>query len=79
MREIDALLERYRLSLEREDYHSALICAVLANINRDPKKGKTFTPADFMPSKVKPRRKQTPEEMLEVVKGWQARFNVKKD
>ncbi len=37
--------------MERADYHAALICAVLANINRDPKRTpRAFTPADFMPT-----------------------------
>jgi hypothetical protein len=36
-----------------------LICAVLANIHRDPKKSKTYQPQDFLPG-----RKKTPDEML---------------
>jgi hypothetical protein len=27
-----------------------LICALIANVNRDPQKSKPFTPQDFMPS-----------------------------
>jgi len=49
------------------DYRTGLICAVLANINRDSKKQhKAFKPQDFMP--IKAQKVQTPEQMLEVVK-----------
>lgn len=34
---------------ERADLRNGLLCALTANINRDPKKGKAFGPADFMP------------------------------
>jgi hypothetical protein len=71
-------MERLKAHNERDEYHSALICAVLCNINRDPKKSKTFTPQDFMPSKAKPEAKQTPEQMLNAVKGWQALYEAKK-
>uniref|UniRef100_A0A6M3JZN1 Minor tail T domain-containing protein n=1 Tax=viral metagenome TaxID=1070528 RepID=A0A6M3JZN1_9ZZZZ len=48
--QFNALAERFSSSQEREDYHSALICCVLAEINRDRKKRpKPFTPQDFMP------------------------------
>lgn len=50
------------------DYRAALICAVLANIHRNPKRRhKAFVPQDFMPDKGK-RKEQTPDEMLEVAK-----------
>lgn len=63
--EFTALLSRYKLSIERQDFHAALICAVLANIHRDPKT-KPFTPKDFMPGKEE--KKQTPAEMLAIFK-----------
>jgi len=48
-----------------------LICAVLANINRNPKKkSKAFTVEDFMPKYAKERKVQSAEEMLEIVKLW---------
>lgn len=52
------------------DYRAALICAVLANIHRNPKRRhKPFVPQDFMPGKGKAKsQKQTPDEMLEVAK-----------
>ena len=46
------------------EYHSALICAVLANINR-PKNGKRFKPTDFM---SREKKKKSTEELLEALK-----------
>jgi hypothetical protein len=68
--QFEALLARYKLSLERSDYHAALICAVLANIHRS-KDSKVFRPQDFMPGKT-----QTPDDMLEKVKMYQNYFEV---
>lgn len=67
-KEFDALLKRQAANIERQDFRAGLICAVLANINRDPKKSKVFTPQDFMPSKPKPAAPaQNPEEMFELI------------
>ncbi len=41
------------------DLHFASLQALLANINQDPKKGKRYTPEDFMILKI-----QEPEEEL---------------
>lgn len=38
--------------------HTSAILAMLANINRDPKKGRPLTPADFHP--IQGRKKQEP-------------------
>jgi len=50
----------------RMDALFAMLCAVLANINRDPKRrSKAFEPKDFMPQwggPPAPTRKQTPKE-----------------
>ncbi len=35
--------------VEQEWNHTALVCSLMANINRDPKKSKEFTLADFHP------------------------------
>jgi hypothetical protein len=35
--------------VEQEWNHTAMICCLQANINRDPKKSKEFTLADFHP------------------------------
>jgi hypothetical protein len=34
---------------ERADLRSGIVASVIANVNRDPKKGKAFNPQDFMP------------------------------
>jgi len=67
-KEYDALLKRHAITIERQDYRAGLICAVLANINRDPKRSKTFTPQDFMPAgRPKQVKSQTPEEMFGLI------------
>lgn len=72
--QLEALIERHSNSVEREDYHAALICAVLANIHR-AKSTSVFKPSDFMP-KTKEEQKQTPDQMLETVKMYQKYFEV---
>jgi hypothetical protein len=64
--QFNALLKRHNLKQEREDSQIAMICAVIANIFRG--KGKPYKIKDFMPGK--PKRKQTPEEMVEILKGY---------
>ncbi len=69
MREYAALLERHIANIKRQDYHAALICAVLANINRDPqKKPDPFTPADFMPSLAVPEKEEEGEALDHILK-----------
>jgi hypothetical protein len=75
LKEFDALLKRRAFVIERQDFHTGLICAVLANIHRDPKT-KAFTPQDFMPGKE--TKKQTPEDMLAVFKALNAKTIRKK-
>lgn len=71
MAQFDALLRQYIEEQKKLDSRTALICAVLANINRNPKKkSKAFNVEDFMPKYEKVRQVQTPEEMLETVKLW---------
>jgi hypothetical protein len=49
-RQFGAIAERHSAAYERDLARSALICATLANIHRDPdKKPEPFLPADFMP------------------------------
>lgn len=51
------LLRRAEARFERDVFGSAMVCSVLANIYRDSKKRpKPFTPADFMPTKAKPKQ-----------------------
>lgn len=54
--------------MSAELYNSALICSVIANVNR--KKGKAFDPSDFMPKeKTKKKKKMSIAEMVEALKG----------
>lgn len=63
LKEFNALSERYKDTESRLDYRAALICTVLAEINRDRKKRpKPFKPDDFMPQK--PKKKLKPEQMV---------------
>ena len=34
---------------ERADLRAGIIASIIANVNRDPKKGKAYQPTDFMP------------------------------
>lgn|GEM_PF-2599564 len=73
---MSALLKRRASLIERQDYHAGLICSVLANIHRDPKKSNAFTPQDFMPGKAE-KKEQTPEQMMQIIQLYQRYFEVK--
>jgi hypothetical protein len=73
---LSALLKRRAFLIERQDFHAGLICAVLANIHRDPKKSNGFTPQDFMPGKTE-KKQQTPEQMMQIIQLYQKYFEVK--
>ncbi len=77
--EFQALMERHQLALERQDFHAGMICATLANIHRDPRKTKAFSPSDFMPTRAKPKHRQTADEMLEVIRTYQAYFEAREN
>lgn len=50
-RELDRWLLYYEeepWGATRDNLHAAIVASVIANVNRDPKKGREFTPADFM-------------------------------
>ena len=73
LKEFDALNERHKNSEQWLNYRAALICAVLANTARDPKKKiKPFEPSDFMPSD-KPKH-QTAEQIFATVQMLNAVF-----
>jgi len=40
--------------------HTASVLAMLANVNRDPKKGRAFKPTDFHPMPVTKRAPEPP-------------------
>ena len=66
MREFAALVERHNTALERADYHAALVCAVIANVNRDPKRTpKAYSAIDFMPTKQHTTPKREEREDLD--------------
>lgn len=77
--EWERMVKGYLAREERADYRAGLICAVLANINRDEKKrSKPYEPADFMPQPSKPTAPQTPEQMLKIVEFWNASLGGKR-
>jgi hypothetical protein len=74
--QLDVLIKRHILNQKQQDSHFALICAVQANIYRDPKKHPPFTIEDFMPGERKVK-KQTPGEQLEIIRIWNKMFGGK--
>jgi hypothetical protein len=61
-----ALKECYAVDQEWLNHRSAIICAVIANVNRDPKKHKKpYTAQDFMPQK---ERKLSGEQIMKQAK-----------
>lgn len=58
------------------DFRVGLVCALIANVNRNPKKQpKAFKPQDFMPKRGRKRKKkQEPEEMIAQLKIMNAAF-----
>ena len=63
LEEFNALTEAHQQKLKEQEYNSALICSVLANINKS-KSQKTYKPSDFM-RQVK--KKQSVDEMANVL------------
>ncbi len=73
LKEFNALADRYGINQEWLNYRTALICSVLANTVRDPKRKRTpYTPQDFMPGKKQLQSKQSAKQMLSTVKMWNA-------
>lgn len=63
-----SLAKEYASEQEMLNYRGAMICSIIAEVNRDRKKrSKPFTPDDFMPKKRKP--KLTSEQIMNQVKG----------
>ncbi len=63
-------MDRYTYEQECQDYRAALVCSILAEVNRDRKKRKKpFTPADFMPKRrEEPRQVLTSDQLLSRLK-----------
>ena len=60
---LNALSQRYKEKIQQEEYFHALICSVIANVNRG--KGKSFKPSDFMRKEEK--KQQSLENMINVL------------
>ena len=60
------MIERMKERRSAELYSSALICSVIANVNRG--KGRPFSPADFMPKEERKKKVMSIDEMLESLK-----------
>lgn len=59
--QFNSLAKRYAFEQETLDYRGALICSIIAEVNRDKKKrSRPFTPKDFM---LKKKVKLTVEQM----------------
>lgn len=71
MKEFNALSIRYKESQNWLNYRSAMICAMIANSVRDPKKKqRAWTPDDFMPTRD--RKQMTAEQIFAQVKAINA-------
>jgi hypothetical protein len=64
--QLDSLIKRHNDREEWLDYRTGLVCAIIANVNRDSKKKpEPFTPQDFMPQREqKPERELSPDDLL---------------
>jgi hypothetical protein len=59
----------------RDDWRSALVASVVANVNRNPKKrSRPYSPSDFIPDYAAaagvPKPPPTPQEVAAKVRGW---------
>jgi len=61
--------------------HTSAMMALIANVNRDPKKGRAFKPADFDPYAGDRRRAQAIEltKMSDIRKAFPARRGRRRD
>ena len=67
LREFSFLLDRYVEREEREDRRFGRVVAMLANVNRDPKKrSKPYTEEDFIPRRAE-RKTQTVAEQKAIL------------
>lgn len=64
--EFNSLCLRHKEKQRAELFNSALICSVIANVNRG--KGKAYSPADFMPKEKKKPKKMSVDELVSVLK-----------
>jgi len=52
---------------ERSDLQAGIIASTIANVNRDPKKGEPFKPADFMPFVKIEKPVQSPKTQMGIL------------
>jgi hypothetical protein len=60
------LCHRHREQQRAELFNSALICSVIANVNRG--KGKAFSPMDFMPKEKEKKKVMSMNDMIDILK-----------
>jgi len=54
--------------------HTSALMALIANVNRDPKKGKPFEPSDFDPHSITESREDVIEVTPETVQEFKKAF-----
>ena len=73
LKELNALIERFRSGQDWLNYRAALISSVIANTARDPKRKPTaYVPGDFMPGGE--HKSQTPKQMFATIELLNAAF-----
>lgn len=60
---------------ERGDLRMGILAALIANINRDPKRARSFEPKDFMPKFGDDVREVPVEEKVKAIFGMMAKRN----
>ncbi len=70
IKRFNALAEQYKQEQERKDFRIAMICTLIANAFRNPKRA-PFKVEDFMPRE---KAQKSPDEILAAVKALQRRF-----
>lgn len=69
-KEFDAFCRLLEASDRKQQFNAALICSVLANINRDPqKRSQPFSPQDFMPQAEEIQTDEQQVKMLSIIFG----------
>lgn len=72
LKEYSLLVDRYMENEEKADRRVGRLMAMLANLNKDPKKGKSYSEDDFIP-----RAKETKVQSVEEQKAILARMGRK--
>jgi len=73
LKEFEKKIEAFKALEKKQDFRTAQICAIIANVNRDSKKKRRpYQPKDFMP-KEKEKRQQTWQEQYELMKRFTRR------